>query len=133
MRAGTRQTVQNQPTGQTLVHDTFTDSNGTAIAAHVIQPVNRVGATWTVFGASVTIQSNQALTGGNYTGATVDLGTPDAEIVLTFTHNTITGVIGRYRMPRTISMFRCKATSDFMICSRTKNSMCRTVGGRGRI
>lgn len=79
---------------QLLIHDTFTGSGN--LTAHAIDPVNVPSVSWVVTEGSWTITSNQARAAQNYCGATVDIGTPNAEIEVTFVMNSIMQVLGRY-------------------------------------
>jgi hypothetical protein len=45
----------------TLISDTFTDANTTALASHTIAPTNTVAASWSASVATFTIQSNAAV------------------------------------------------------------------------
>lgn len=98
MRAGTRHAaVLNQPTGQTLLHDTFTDTNAVSLDAHVIRPVNKLGVSWVEAEGNFDINTNRARAAANYSYATVDAGTPDVQMSFTFTMNGQIYVVGRYQ------------------------------------
>src|SRR5579862_8716159 len=46
--------------GAILVHDTFTDANGTNVTAHTIGPTNTVAATWIADAGVIQIESDLA-------------------------------------------------------------------------
>jgi hypothetical protein len=68
----------------TLISDTFTDTDATALASHTIAPTNTPATSWSALGGSFTIQSNLASNttpSGGVTDAVVDAG--DADVTIT--------------------------------------------------
>ncbi len=65
----------------TRILDSFTDTNGTALASHAIAPTNLPGASWSVLAGSFNIQSNRANSANTTTGyAVFDSGVADCTI-----------------------------------------------------
>lgn len=58
----------------TLIYDTFTDSDGTALASHTIAPTNTVSASWSVIAGAMQITSNRAYGTINSSRGLVDVG-----------------------------------------------------------
>ena len=75
------------PSGGTLIDDAFSDTNGTALSAHTIAPTNTPGTSWTVSGATWTIQSNALALTQNSAAQQValcDAGQSDVTVQATF-------------------------------------------------
>jgi len=88
--------------GTVLLHDTFTDTNGTSLDAHAISPVNTPSTAWTERSGNWDIQSNRANSTGASPGgagwiATLDVGQADYTLSLVFNSATgAGGVVVRY-------------------------------------
>jgi hypothetical protein len=63
----------------TLISDTFTDTNATALASHVIAPTNTPAASWTVDVGAITISSNKAIATEN-SRSSADAGIADGSV-----------------------------------------------------
>ena len=75
-----------------VIEDTFVDTNGTLLTAHVISPTNVPGASWSGFGtagSTTSIQSNSAsipdTSGATPTAMHVDSGHSDVTVTVTMT------------------------------------------------
>ena len=88
-------------TAITLIYDTFTDTNGTAIASHTIAPTNTPSATWANSAAGWQIQSNKLklVSGGDvwcYVNAGVADCTIEADLTTATTGDSYLGIVLRY-------------------------------------
>ena len=70
----------SDPYGLAIVRDTFTDTNGVALAAHTPE----TGGPWTVHTSALTVQSNAA-TSPDTSGATVDAANAGVLVTMTVT------------------------------------------------
>lgn len=77
-----------------LLRDTFTGTNGTALASHTMD----AGAGWTVHGGTWTIQSNhlQYGGGGSFQNASADAGAADCTVSAELVADGYVGVLLRY-------------------------------------
>lgn len=75
-----------------LLQDTFTDTDGTALASHTMN----VGSGWTVHGSTWTIQSNRATGTGNMATAQANAADITATLTVRNTGNGSTGLICRF-------------------------------------
>ena len=81
-----------RPKGGPLFYDTFTDANGTSLAAHAPDK-DRVGGGWAINEGAIAIQSNLAQSsGGAWNSAMADVGTADVSISVKVIRGSADGV-----------------------------------------
>lgn len=80
-----------------LIQDTFNDTEGTALAAHVIAPVNTPSTSWTVHAGTWIISGNQVkktATANTFQSASVNAGIANADVsAVVYEQNT--GIVAR--------------------------------------
>lgn len=84
-----------------LLHDEFTDTNGTGLASHTIAPTNTLAATWAVGVGTAEVRDNQAGFGAGLGVATIDAVTSNLSVQATVlfvppSADNYAGVVARY-------------------------------------
>ena len=104
-----------------LIQDTFNDTEGTALAAHVIAPVNTPSTSWTVHAGTWIISGNQVkktAAANTYQSASVNAGIANADVsAVVYEQNT--GIVARLTDDNNYWMLLVTDTSGIYIFEKT--------------
>jgi hypothetical protein len=108
----------------TLISDTFTDTNGTALASHTIAPTNTPATSWTVGEGTGTTEGNRARIAGAVCSANCDAGIADGTIQATVRRSGTSdnAVMFRYQDATNYWIADLQAAGAFKIFERNAGS-----------